>query len=156
MKGNDLSDPVRVVEVCLVPNIVIPQKFRVLEFVKYTRIKCPKTHPRTYYNKMEEAIHDDKLLIYFFQYSLTGLTLSWYMRLDNIRIRKWTDLVDGFLKQYKFNLEITPDRTSLITMEKGSQESVRAYAQRWWDQAINVQPPLIEIEMVTLFASPIL
>jgi len=62
-------------------------------------------------------------------------------------------MADAFLKQYKFNLEIAPDRFSLITMEKGTQESVRAYAQRWRDQAINVQPPLIEMEMVTLFAN---
>jgi len=81
------------------------------------------------------------------------LALSWYMRLDNIRIKRWTDLADAFLKQYKFNLEIAPDRTSLIIMEKGTQESVRAYAQRWRDQVINVQPPLIKMEMVTLFAN---
>jgi hypothetical protein len=36
---------------------------------------------------MAEVIHDDKLLIYFFQDSLTGSALSWYMRLDNIRIK---------------------------------------------------------------------
>ncbi|XP_034906448.2 uncharacterized protein [Populus alba] len=153
IEGNDLFDPIRAAEVCLVPNIVIPKKFRVPEFVKYTGMECPKTHLRSYYNKMAEVIHDDKMLIYFFQDSLTGSALSWYMRLNNIRIRKWTDLADAFLKQYKFNLEIAPDRTSLISMEKGSQESVRAYAQRWRDQAINVQPPLIETEMVTLFAN---
>jgi len=102
---------------------------------------------------MAEVIHDDKLLTYFFQDSLTGSTLSWYIRLDNVRIKKWIDLADAFLKQYKFNLEIAPDRTSLITMEKGTQEFVRAYAQRWRDQAVNVQPPLIETEMVTLFAN---
>jgi len=153
VEGNDLFDPVRAAEVCLVPNIVIPKKFRVPEFVKYTGMECPKTHLRSYYNKMAEVIHDDKMLIYFFQDSLTGSALSWYMRLDNIRIKKWTDLADAFLKQYKFNLEIAPDRTSLITMEKGNQESVRVYAQRWRDQAINVQPPLIETEMVTLFAN---
>ncbi|XP_034932830.1 uncharacterized protein [Populus alba] len=153
IEGNDLFDPIRAAEVCLVPNIVIPKKFRVPEFVKYTGIECPKTHLRSYYNKMAEVIHDEKMLIYFFQDSLTGSALSWYMRLDNIRIRKWTDLADAFLKQYKFNLEIAPDRTSLISMEKGTQESVRAYAQRWRDQAINVQPPLIETKMVTLFAN---
>ncbi|XP_073260719.1 uncharacterized protein [Populus alba] len=106
IEGNDLFDPIRAAEVCLVPNIVIPKKFRVPEFVKYTGMECPKTHLRSYYNKMAE-----------------------------------------------FNLEIAPDRTSLISMEKGTQESVRAYAQRWRDQAINVQPPLIETEMVTLFAN---
>jgi len=128
VEGNDLFDLVRVAEVCLVPNIVILKKFRVPEFVKYTRMECPKTHLCSYYNKMAEVIHDDKLLIYFFQDSLTSLTLNWYMRLDNARIKKWTDMADAFLKQYKFNLEIAPDRTSLITMEKGTQESVRAYA----------------------------
>ena len=85
VEGNDLFDPVRADEVCLVPNIVIPKKFRVLEFVKYTGMECPKTRLRSYYNKMAEVIHDDKLLTYFFQDSLTGSALSWYMRLDNAR-----------------------------------------------------------------------
>ena len=75
------------------------------------------------------------------------------MRLDSVRIKSWRDLVEAFLKQYKFNMEIAPDRTSLMSMEKRSQESVRAYAQRWRDEAMHVQPPLIETEMVTLFAN---
>ena len=40
-----------------------------------------------------------------------------------------------------------------MSMEKRSPESVRAYAQRWRDEAMHVQPPLIETEMVTLFAN---
>jgi len=75
------------------------------------------------------------------------------MRLDSVRIRSWRDLVEAFLKQYKFNLEIAPDRTSLMSMEKRSQKSVRAYAQRWRDEAMHMQPLLIETEMVTLFAN---
>jgi hypothetical protein len=35
------------------------------------------------------------------------------MRLDNMRIKKWADLADAFLKQYKFNLEIAPKRIVL-------------------------------------------
>jgi len=62
-------------------------------------------------------------------------------------------LVEAFFKQYKFNLEIAPNRTSLMSMEKRSQESVRAYAQRLRDEAMHVYPPLIETEMVTLFAN---
>ena len=100
------------------------------KFIKYTRIEWPKTHFCSYFNEMSEVIHDDKMLIYFFQDSLIGSTLGWYMRFDNITIRKLTDLADAFLKQYKFNLEIALDRTSLISMEKGAQESIRAHAQR--------------------------
>jgi len=143
----------RAAEVCLVPNIVVLKDFRIPDFIKYTDLECLNTYIRSYCNKMVEVIRDDKLLIYFFQDSLVGSTLSWYMRLDSVRIRSWRDLVEAFFKQYKFNLEIAPDRTSLMSMEKRSQKSVRAYAQRWRNEATHVQPPLIETEMVTLFAN---
>jgi hypothetical protein len=32
----DLYDPVRAIEMCLVSNVVIPKKFRVPEFIKYS------------------------------------------------------------------------------------------------------------------------
>jgi hypothetical protein len=153
IEGNDWFDPMRAAEVCLVPNIIVPKNFRIPEFIKYTGLECPNTHIRSYCNKMAEVIYDDKLLIYFFQDSLTGSALGWYMRLDNIKIKTWKDLVHAFLKQYKFNLEIAPDRTILMAMEKENQESVRAYAQRWQDKATHVQPPLIDTEMVMLFAN---
>jgi hypothetical protein len=153
VEGNDWFDPMRAAEVCLVPNIVVPKDFRIPDFIKFTGLECPNTHLRSYCNKMVEVICDDKLPIYFFQDSLAGSALSWYMRLDSVRIRSWRDLVEAFLKQYKFNLEITPDRTSLMSMEKRSQESVRAYAQRWRDEATHVQPYLLETKIVTLFAN---
>jgi hypothetical protein len=37
---------------------------------------------------MVEVVHDKKLLMYFFQDSLSGATLSWYMRLDNMKIQR--------------------------------------------------------------------
>jgi len=69
---------------------------------------------------MTEVIRNDKILIYFFDDNLTGSSLSWYMNLDNTKIKKWKDSVEAFLKQYKFNLQMALDRTSLMTMEKGS------------------------------------
>jgi hypothetical protein len=52
------------------------------------------------------------------------------MILDNIRIKKWSDLADAFLKQYKLNIDIASDRTSLMVMEKGNKEIIRKYAYR--------------------------
>jgi hypothetical protein len=52
------------------------------------------------------------------------------MTLDNTRIKKYSDLVDAFLKQYKFNIDIALDWTSLIVMEKSNKETVREYAHR--------------------------
>jgi len=82
---------------------------------------------------MAEVIYDDKLLIYFFLDSLAGAVLSWYMRLDNAKVKKWKDLVEAFLKQYKFNLKIAPDRTSFMSMEKkksGVNKGLRAKKER--------------------------
>jgi hypothetical protein len=153
IEGVDLYDPVRAAEMCLVPNMVVPKKFRVPEFIKYTGTQCPMTPLKSYCNKMTEVVHDEKLLMHFLQDSLSGAALSWYMRLDNTKIRKWKDLVDAFVKQYKYNMDIAPDRTSLSNLEKRDKESIREYAQRWRDLAAQVHPPLLDKEMVTLLAN---
>ena len=77
---------------------------------------------------MTEVVHDEKLLMHFFQDSLSGAALSWYMRLDNTRIYTWKDLIDAFIKQYKYNMDIASDRTNLSNLEKGDKESIREYA----------------------------
>ena len=79
---------------------------------------------------MIKVVHDEKLLIHFFQDSLSGVALSWYMRLDNTKIQIWKDLMDVFVKQYKYNMSIALDRTNLSNLEKKGKESIREYAQR--------------------------
>jgi hypothetical protein len=88
IEGVDLYDPVRAAKMCLVPNVVVPKKFCVPEFIKYTGTQCPITHLKSYCNKMAEVVHDEKLLMHFFQDSLSGAALNWYMRLDNTKIQK--------------------------------------------------------------------
>jgi hypothetical protein len=67
---------------------------------------------------MVEVVHDEKLLVHFFQDSLRRATLNRYMRLDTTKICRWKDLVDVFVKQYKYNMDIAPDRTSLSNLEE--------------------------------------
>jgi len=153
IKGVDLYDLVQATEMCLVPNVVVPKKFRVPEFIKYTGTQCPITHLKSYCNKMAEVVHDEKLLMHLFQDSLSGAVFSWYMRLDNTKIQRWKDLVDAFVKQYKYNMDIAPNRTSLSNLEKRDKENVREYAQRWRDLAAQVHPLLVDKEIVTLFAN---
>ena len=115
---------------CLVPNIVILKKFRVPEFIKFTGAQCLVTHLKAYYNKMVNVVYDEKLLIHFFQDSLSDVAFTWYMRLDNTKVKKWKDLVDAFMRQYEFNIDVGPDRLSLQAMEKDNKESIREYARR--------------------------
>jgi hypothetical protein len=56
--------------------------------------------------------------------------------LDNTKIKKkWKDLVDAFIRQYKFNMDVGHDRSNLQTMEKDNKESIREYTQRWRETA---------------------
>jgi hypothetical protein len=72
IKGVNLYNLVGAVKICLVPNVIVPKKFRVPEFIKYTGTQCPMTHLKSYYNKMTEVVHDEKLLMHFFRDSLNG------------------------------------------------------------------------------------
>ncbi|KAK7316323.1 hypothetical protein VNO77_35276 [Canavalia gladiata] len=134
-------------DLCLVPDVVIPPKFKVPEFDRYKGTTCPKSHLTMYCRKMASHAHDDKLLIHFFQDSLTGAASSWYMHLERSHIRCWKDLADAFLKQYKYNIDMAPDRWELQSMSKKDQESFKEYAQRWRELAAQVEPPLSDKEM---------
>jgi len=136
---------------CLVPYVVIPPKFKVPDFEKYKGTTCPKSHLTMYCRKMAAHAHDEKLLIHCFQDSLGGVVLNWYMHLEPTRISSWKDLVDAFLKQYKYNMDMAPDRMQLQNMAKKSSETFKEYAQRWRELAAQVEPPLYEKEMITMF-----
>ena len=58
-------------ELGLVYGVVIPPKFKVSDFDKYKRTTCPKNHLKVYYRKIGAYAKDEKLLIHFFQESLT-------------------------------------------------------------------------------------
>ncbi|RDX66150.1 hypothetical protein CR513_55118, partial [Mucuna pruriens] len=87
--------------------------FKMPEFDKYKGISCPRLHLTMYYRKMVAYVHDDKILVHYFQDSLTKTALSWYVSLERGCIRTWRDLVEAFLKQYKYNEDMTPSLTTL-------------------------------------------
>ena len=63
-------------ELYLVPDIVILLKFMVPDFDKYKGTTCPKNHLKMYYQKMGAYAKDEKLLMHFFQESLTGAAVT--------------------------------------------------------------------------------
>ncbi|RDY01257.1 hypothetical protein CR513_15433, partial [Mucuna pruriens] len=100
---------------------------------------------------MTAYIYDDKVLIHYFQDSMIRMTLSWYVSLERGRIKTWRDLVEAFLKQYKYNEDMAPDGSQLQNMVKKEQEGFKEYAWQWHELVAQVQPPIIEREMITMF-----
>lgn len=101
------------IDTCLVPGKIIPQKFKVTDFKKYKGVSFPRTHLRAYCCKMVMYTNNDKILIYYFQDSLGGASLEWYMQFEWSHIQSWRDLVKVFLKHYQYNTYLAPNRTQL-------------------------------------------
>ncbi|CAL5198001.1 unnamed protein product [Lathyrus oleraceus] len=150
IEGKDTVE-LNALDMCLVPGLVIPTKFKAPEFEKYKGDGCPKHHLVMFYRKMTSHVHDDKLMIHCFQDSLTGASLSWYMKLERNHVQSWLDLANTFLKQYKYNMDIAPDRMQLRALPQEDNESFRGYAQRWRELGTCVEPPLLDKELMELF-----
>jgi len=63
--------------------------------------------------KITAYAHDEKLLIHFFQESLTSIALNWYTLLEPTHIRSWKDLAYAFLRQYGYNSDAMPNSLHL-------------------------------------------
>ncbi|KAI5388024.1 hypothetical protein KIW84_073929 [Lathyrus oleraceus] len=85
LRGKDLFGK-SAAELCLVPNVKIPVKFKVPDFEKYKGNTCPLSHLVMYARKMLTQTDNDQLLIHYFQDSLSGAALRWYMGLDSANI----------------------------------------------------------------------
>ncbi|XP_016706427.1 uncharacterized protein [Gossypium hirsutum] len=87
-------------DLSLVPDLVLPHKFKMPEFEKYNRATCPETHITMFCRRMTGYVNNDQLLIHCFQDSLVGATARWYNQLSRARIGSWRDLAQAFMQQY--------------------------------------------------------
>jgi len=101
------------VELCLVPDVIIPLKFKVSDFDKYKGTTCPKNHLKMYSRKMGAYSKNEKLLMHFFQESLTGAAVNWYTNLEPSRVHSWKNLIVAFVRQYQYNFDMALDRMQL-------------------------------------------
>ncbi|XP_050918769.1 uncharacterized protein LOC127136224 [Lathyrus oleraceus] len=150
VRATNVNDNFRL-DMCLVPGLVIPPKFKVPNLEKYKGDSCPRQNLVMFFREMASHTHDDRLMIHCFQDSLIGASLNWYMKLKRSHIQSWEYLANDFLKHYNYNLDIAPDRRQLQSLSQESNESFKGYAQRWRELAAQVQPPLLDKELVDLF-----
>ncbi|XP_050909333.1 uncharacterized protein LOC127123119 [Lathyrus oleraceus] len=129
----------------------IPQKSKLPDFEKYKGNSCPLSHLVMYARKILTQIDNHQLLIHYFQDNFTGDTLKWYMGLDSTQICTLNDLGEAFVRQYKYNIDMTSDRDQLRTMFQKDKETFKEYTQRCREIVAQVNPLLEEKEMKKLF-----
>ena len=82
VEGSDAYSLVDARKISLVLDLMLLPKFKVPIFDKYDGTKCPSTHLYMYCRKMTGHTSNDKLLIHYFQDSLTGSATRWYNQLS--------------------------------------------------------------------------
>ena len=66
MEGSDVYSLVDANKISLVPDLMLPPKFKIPIFDKYNGTKCPSRHLYMYFRKMTSHTSNDKLLIHYF------------------------------------------------------------------------------------------
>ncbi|KAJ9189716.1 hypothetical protein P3X46_000973 [Hevea brasiliensis] len=87
IEGLNMYGSIDVASLRLVPDVVVPPKFKVPDFDKYTGNSDPRIHLATYIAKMSALTDDDRLLVHFFHESLSGAALRWCIQLDRSKLR---------------------------------------------------------------------
>ncbi|XP_016733737.1 uncharacterized protein [Gossypium hirsutum] len=129
MESADHHQGIDAKDLSLVPDLVLPSKFKMPEFEKYNGTSCLEAHITMFCRRMTGYINSDHLLIHCFQDSLVRAASKWYNQLSRVKINSWKDLAQAFMKQYSHVTDMTPDRITLQNVEKKSNESFRQYAQ---------------------------
>ncbi|XP_040956156.1 uncharacterized protein [Gossypium hirsutum] len=113
MENTDYHQGIDAKDLSLVPDLVLPPKFKMPEFKKYNGTSCPEAHITMFCRRMTAYINNDQLLIHCFQDSLVGSAARWYNQLSRANIHSWKDLAQAFIKQYRHVMDIAPDRIVL-------------------------------------------
>nr|XP_009587084.1 uncharacterized protein LOC104084833 [Nicotiana tomentosiformis] len=133
--------------ICLYPDVDMligntPPKFDIFDGTG-----DPHAHLRAYCDKLGRVGRNGKLRMKLFIRSLTGETLTWYTRHDPRNWREWKDMAEDFMNRFRFNTKITPDRFTLVKLQKKLFESFQEYARRWRLEATIAQPHLDDSEL---------
>ncbi|GFZ07010.1 hypothetical protein Acr_18g0011800 [Actinidia rufa] len=110
-----------------------PEKFVPPRFTLYDR----KSDPRSHVSHVRQMIalwnHMDALMCRVFPSSLGDLGLKWFDRLPPGSIENFYQLTESFVARFVINTKAPKAVSSLLTLKKGRNESIRNYSKRYWE-----------------------
>ncbi|XP_070057951.1 uncharacterized protein [Nicotiana tomentosiformis] len=122
-------------DLCMFPHVHLPPVFKTPKFDKYDGHGDPIAHLKRYCNQLRGAGGKEELFMAYFGESLTGIASEWFIDQDISHWHVWNDMAQDFVPQFQYNIDIVPDRYSLINIKKKPTESFREYAIKWREQA---------------------
>ncbi|XP_060195026.1 uncharacterized protein LOC132624234 [Lycium barbarum] len=138
-------------DLCMHPDLNLPEGFKIPKFEIFNGIGNPKAHLRSYYDQLVGVKKNEPLIMQLFNRSLIGEATEWFTTQDMRQWHTWEDMAESFMERFCFNVETVLERYYLEKFKKKSTENYREFAGRWRAEAARVQPPMCEKELVSMF-----
>ena len=138
-------------DLCIHPNLDLPEGFKVPKFVTFNGTGNPLAHLKVYCDQLVGVGKNEALLMRLFGRSLSGEALEWLTSQELKQWKSWNVLAKDFTERFGHNVEDAPDRYYLEKIKQKSTENYREYAFRWRKEAARVQPPMSECEITEMF-----
>ena len=138
-------------DLCIHPNLDLPEGFKVPKFVTFNGAGNPLAHLKVYCDQLVGVGKNEALLMRLFGRSLSGEALEWLTSQELKQWKSWNALAKDFTERFGLNIEDAPDRYYLEKIKQKSTENYREYALRWRKEAARVQPPMSEREITEMF-----
>ncbi|XP_059285130.1 uncharacterized protein LOC132038485 [Lycium ferocissimum] len=138
-------------DLCMHPNLDLPEGFKVPRFELFNGTGNPKAHLRADCDQLVGVRDNQALIMRLFGRSLTREASKWFTAQYIRRWVTWEDIAAAFMERFRFYMETVPDRYYLEKVKQKSIENFREYASRWRTEAARVQPPMDEEELVSVF-----
>ena len=119
----------------------LPKKFRMPQVEAFDGIKDPVDHLNTYKNQMELHGYQDLVRCRAFAITLKGPALAWLNRLPPSSISSFGELSIAFVFHFIGARMYRKPSYHLLTIKRGSQESLRSYVQRFNAESLKVDIP---------------
>ena len=111
----------------------LPRCFHQPTFAMYNRRTDPVEHMSQFKQKMAVHSQDEALLCRVFPSSLVPMPIRWFDGLRTNSIRSFKKLTQSFCSRFITCSRVPQPLDSLLSMSMREGESMKAYAERYWE-----------------------
>ena len=127
----------------------LPRRFHQPTFTMYNGCTDPVEHVSQFKQKMAVHSQDEALLCRVFPSSLGPMPMRWFDGLRMNSISSFKKLTQSFCSQFITCSRVPQPLDSLLSMTMREGESVKAYAERYWEMFNEIDGDFDEVAIRT-------
>ena len=116
-----------------IERVKLPRRFHQPTFSMYNGRTDPVEHVSQFKQKMAVYSQDEALLCRVFPFSLGPMPMRWFDGLRTNSISSFKKLTQSFCSRFSTYSRVPQPLDSLLSMTMREGESVRSYAERYWE-----------------------